>query len=157
MLHCRGSFPNSCWVMPGSDHGRREQVFLCGSCIQFTLLLRQIIDGIQKHPGHDNLRTNNAAGAHWEKKKIKECEIICWEWIFVSRICILQISGSRVGNAIFLDVSLTAQNPFSWVLQLNSFSRCLNSLWLPALKTDAHPLLIVDYCSHDRRRKAKPP
>lgn len=42
------------------------------------------------------------------------------------------------------------------MLQLNSFSICLNSLWLPALKTDAHPLLIVDYCSRHRGRKAKP-
>lgn len=92
----------------------------------------------------------------WEKKKIKDCEIIlCVRRISVNETCILQISGSHIGNAIFLDVSLTAQNEV-WVLQLNSFSICLNSPWLPALETDAHPLLIVDYCSHHLGRKAKP-
>lgn len=155
MLHCHGTHPNSCLLMPASESGRRERIFLCGSWSQFILFLLQIIAGIQK-----NQVMVTPEQTIWEgelrKKKIKDCEIIlCVRKISVNETCILQIWGSHIGNAIFLDVSLTAQNEV-WVLQLNSFSICLNSPWLPALETDAHPLLIVDYCSHHLGRKAKP-
>lgn len=86
-------------------------------------------------------------GGVGSKRQSKHVKWFVCEWISVRKTCILKTSDSRLGNAIFLDVSLRAQKGF-WVSQLNSFSICLNSLWLSAQKTDAHLSLIVDYCSH---------
>jgi hypothetical protein len=96
---------------------------------------------------HDDLRINNiGAGLGVKGNQSLWNDLYASRCLF-ARLVFWKISESCLGNAIFLVVSLTAQTRF-WLSQLNSFSTCLDSRWLSAQRTDAHPLLIVDYCSH---------